>query len=338
MHINKVVLKSITYLIFLLSICIAVTDCSKNDQAQPSNPPRACINLSRTDCFVGNCTISMDAACSQNASYYSWDFENDGFIDVEGKDKVEVIHTYEQEGTYQVSLLVEGEGGDRDDVLRPIEVRIPGKPTAAFYLGYSGPIIADETNIQFIDNSTGIINNYHWTIGESNVEFYGKEIHNYVYGTSGNKQIQLTVTGPGGEDIAEETLMVHAMNPSCNNYESSTTHNEGAINFIRGHNQLITGRLKVHNTYSGEVYLQLYHPDSWLDGHYVPFGGYSWTVASGANPQLNGSDGIPLIIGNDWGIKVSFANGVTSCIRTVGDIYNYNNGSFQLWANQIYGG
>ena len=205
------------------------------------------------------------------------------------------------------------------------------------------PIIADHSHVEFYNRSTGTIDESYWDFGQKEAKYNlpGSENPYYVFDFEGRKEITLTVTGPEGSDLSSTFVDVHAMNPSCNKYynsngNSSSCYSSGAIQLVRENNMLDIGRIKIFNPYNDKVSVHLYHPDSWLNGKYQNFA--SWDINSLNNVFL-AYDGSTLFMGNDWGIRVEFPNGVESCVWSIHSLgYQINNGIYYVNLAKVYEG
>lgn len=108
------------------------------------------------------------------------------------------------------------------------------------------------------------------------------------------------------------------MPPDCHNYSSHNNMNSGVILNLRNQGELEYGRLLIYNNYGANVKVEIYHPDSWLDEYYHPWGNRYWSVSYNMpNGNTLVSSGEYFNVGGDWGIRVTFGNGVKSCIRTI---------------------
>ncbi|MCC7245517.1 MAG: hypothetical protein IT269_07555 [Saprospiraceae bacterium] len=195
-------------------------------------------------------------------------------------------------------------------------------------------IIADETVSHFKNTSLGNWDTSKWELGYRETQMY-IDSFDYVFNYAGEKEITLTVSGVLGFDKTTEKILVYAMNPGCLNYVSPKTQNEEKIKNIRSTNTLITGKIDVKNDFAESVIISVYHSDSWLSGYYKPFESYATPANSTLRLKYQSSD---LIVGNDWGISITKADGTKSCIRTIGDISVYNNALFSLSAQRIMSG
>jgi len=107
----------------------------------------------------------------------------------------EPIHTYSQEGVYEVQLIISNVCGT-DTVSQMIEIFFP--PIASFDFGTSEgciPFVMDYNNL-----STGSINSLNWTF-EGGIPASSTDTNpQVIYETAGVFDVQLIADGPGGSD------------------------------------------------------------------------------------------------------------------------------------------
>ena len=106
-------------------------------------------------------------------------------------------HTYQDTGTYTVSLTVIGPGGSDTEtkvnyikVLEPPQAAFSGVPTQG----------ARPLTVQFTDQSTGAITAWQWNFGDGSTSTERNPSHTYQ--NTGTYTVSLTVTGPGGSDTS----------------------------------------------------------------------------------------------------------------------------------------
>jgi PKD repeat protein len=105
----------------------------------------------------------------------------------------------------RASNLVENDTNGRRDVFVQYYVTVPPPPpTAAFVADViSGPAPLE---VQFTDQSTGIIDTYLWNFDDGNSS--NEQNPKHIFKTSGVFTVTLTVTGPGGSDSTQATITV----------------------------------------------------------------------------------------------------------------------------------
>jgi hypothetical protein len=228
---------------------------------------------------------------------------------------------------------------DKDDDDDPPPPPPSTNPPVASFSIQSGSAVVNEY-FKFTNNSSGNITSYQWDFG-SGEGSSNQTSPSYKFQTVGEKTVTLNATGPGGSDSYSKTVTVCAMPPDCHNY--STVHNYDRYVILNLQNQgcLDYGRLVIINNYGADVKIEIYHPTDWKNEIYLPWGNYSWTVSPN---YPNGSTLITgegyFSIGGDWGIRVTFGNGVKSCIRTIhfySKSFNYGGYNYlKVYASDIY--
>lgn len=126
----------------------------------------------------------------------AWDFTNDGIIDSTLKNPA---YTYQNPGTYTVSLNVTNAGGTDTEVKQQyITVNIP-PPVAAFT---ASPVTGYvPLKVQFTDQSTGTgITSWAWDLYNDGSIDSGAQNPYFIFESAGTFSIRLTVTNAGGSD------------------------------------------------------------------------------------------------------------------------------------------
>ena len=127
---------------------------------------------------------------STNASSHAWDFDNDGSPDASGGS---VSYTYNNVGTYSVSLSVTGSGGS-DSTIKTDYITVNAVEPTSFYSANQSTGTAPLL-IQFTNTSTNYTSSS-WDFGDGNTSTETNPIHTYT--ASGSYVVSLTVTGEGG--------------------------------------------------------------------------------------------------------------------------------------------
>ncbi|GAI98496.1 unnamed protein product, partial [marine sediment metagenome] len=114
-------------------------------------------------------------------------------------------HTYTAKGVYTVSLTVTGLGGtdtetkvDYITVYEAVGAAFSASPTAG-----QAPL-----TVKFRNQSTGDIDQWWWSFGDSNSH---RQSPSHTYYNEGTYRVCLTVTGPGGEDRICKKITVESM-------------------------------------------------------------------------------------------------------------------------------
>jgi PKD repeat protein len=311
--------------------------CSKTIKKQiVVNPPCAIMADFTTDKITctAPCTIAFTNTSTGGGTSYNWDFGN-GQTNILPNPSPQ---TYTIPNTYTITLTANNANGCINVIKKQVTITapLPVPPTARFTYAPTTNIIAGITTVSFNNLSTGTINNYSWNFGGGITSTLTNP--STTFKCEGTSTVSLTANGPAGSNTTTQNVTVYAMNPTCNNYGLGTTHSTARIQSLRNSGPTIVGQIKVLNGYDGAVKIELFHPTDWLNCKYTSWSTWSlqtntstpWTLTLANNQVLN--------IGNDWGIKITFSNGVESCIRTVGSLSALQGGFFVINAGKIYNG
>ncbi|MDF2437202.1 MAG: hypothetical protein K0Q95_1578 [Bacteroidota bacterium] len=127
-------------------------------------------------------------------AYWSFGDPNSGINDT--STALAPSHVYTTAGTYDVLFIYTNTFGCSDSVYKPGNITIHSQPVAAFNITPQ-PTSIVSPEIQFLDNSTGQISNWHWTFGVLNDSSL---LQNpvYMYADTGSYPVQLIVTNTYG--------------------------------------------------------------------------------------------------------------------------------------------
>ena len=157
----------------------------------PSNDPPVAI-------FTGN-PLSGGAplavtftSTSTNATAHEWDFNGDGILDAS---VVIVQYTYNEAGSYSVSLTATGpNGADVETKTNYINVS-PTPPTAVFSANTTAG--KKDLRVEFTNESIRYSSSS-WNFGDGNTSTEDSPTHTYT--TSGAFDVSLSVVGDAGSD------------------------------------------------------------------------------------------------------------------------------------------
>ena len=157
----------------------------------PSNDPPVAIFTANP--LSGGAPLAVTfTSTSTNATAHEWDFNGDGILDASG---VIVQYTYNEAGSYSVSLTATGpNGADVETKTNYINVS-PTPPTAVFSANTTTG--RKDLRVEFTNESIRYSSSS-WDFGDGNTSSDTNPIHTYT--TSGTFDVSLSVTGDGGTD------------------------------------------------------------------------------------------------------------------------------------------
>jgi PKD repeat protein len=180
------------------------------------------------------------------ASSWVWDF-GDGAT----SNNQNPVHTYQNAGSYPVSLTATGAGGsDTKTVADYIVVSEPA-PQAAFN---GNPLTGEwSLNVQFTDLSTGVITSWSWDFGDGGMS--GLQNPMYTYADPGIYNVSLTVNGPGGNTTETRQNYITVVNPAVPlaNFEGNPTVGDAPLTVV--FTDLSTGQVNNWNWEFGDRFL-----------------------------------------------------------------------------------
>jgi gliding motility-associated-like protein len=136
-------------------------------------------------------TVSFEAP-SPDAVAYVWDFGDSTAI----SNLAQPTHTYEQPGSYPVSLTLMGEGGCSSQIVQYV-IDVSERGEARFSLDWSEDrrFILPDAEVSFIDQSRQA-EQYFWDFGDGSFSTEANPSH--VYQDPGSYEVSLTITDAGG--------------------------------------------------------------------------------------------------------------------------------------------
>ena len=143
---------------------------------------------------------------STNATSYVWTF-GDGSASTT---TTSPVHTFDQVGTFSVSLVATGSSGDSATASATITVNPPIVPVASFRLNrVSGTVPLTVT----FTNGSSRAASYRWSFGDrtpSSIETSPQ----HTFTSSGTYEVTLTATGEGGSATTSRNVIVKSKAPS----------------------------------------------------------------------------------------------------------------------------
>lgn len=158
------------------------------------------------DIYVFDASASYDPDDPDNTFTYSWDFNNDGFYELEDLDSPTVEYTFGEEGDKEVKLLLKDRHGLINSTIRELFVAHANRPpTASFFAG------ADfgNTTTNFYFDATASSDQEDWEYqlevrwdfdsdGNWDTEYSREKTASHRYGVAGEFTITLEVKDSGG--------------------------------------------------------------------------------------------------------------------------------------------
>ncbi|MFB6159221.1 MAG: PKD domain-containing protein [Candidatus Nanohalobium sp.] len=162
-------------------------------------------------------SVNFDASSSTgDVVGYEWSFGDGGT-----SSGSQVVHSYDESGSYSVTLTVEGSSGSTDSVSKTVNVQeeVGEGPEAGFEYSPSSPSVGDQVSFD-ASSSTGDVVGYEWSFGDGGTSSGSQVVH--TYSETGTYPVSLTVTGSQGEqDSAVKYVNVDLEPGACGITEDS---------------------------------------------------------------------------------------------------------------------
>nr|NIO70718.1 PKD domain-containing protein [Anaerolineae bacterium] len=183
-------------------------------QVSEGNQPPAAILSGPTSGLVGE-TLSFSGAGSADDDgrivSYAWDF-GDGTTG----GGIDVTHSYNAAGSYQVTLTVTDDGGLSDSSTQTVQVNEPATnlPPTTVISGPASGLVGETLSFSGASSTDpdGRIVSYAWDFGDetTTVNAAGNGVNvTHSYSAAGSYQVTLTVTDDGGlSDSATQTVQI----------------------------------------------------------------------------------------------------------------------------------
>ena len=152
-------------------------------------------------------TTSIESASIGGITTWTWDF-GDGTTSNERNP----AHTYQETGSYTVSLALVGPGGSDTETKKGyLQLDMPSVPVVNFTAkprNGDGPLV-----VQFTDTTMGHVSSRLWDFGDGTTSIEQNPVHTYTYRDAGDYTVSLSVTGMGGSDTETKTNYIHLNTP-----------------------------------------------------------------------------------------------------------------------------
>ena len=157
------------------------------------------VSFTDTSLYFSSDVLASDIGIQQ----WHWDF-GDGSTSTQQNP----THTYANSGVYTVSLLVTDELSNEDTEIKKSLI-VVGNAGSLIEAEFSAKtrLGADQTIVNFTDQSSGILSEWHWDFGDGETSNEQNPMH--VYTTPGIYTVALTVYGPAGNDSEIETDFIY---------------------------------------------------------------------------------------------------------------------------------
>lgn len=262
------------------------------DPTATNHPPTADANGPYAGTQGAPVTFDGSASSDTDGSIveYAWDF-GDGATET----GTTVSHTYQSNGTYDITLTVTDDAGDSDRAATTATIGTGNRPPSADpqgpYSGEPGAEIAFDGNNS--SDPDGSIASYVWDFGDGTHGTGATTSHTYT--SEGTYNLNLTVTDDGGAvDSASTTVTIGSAN------QAPTANAGGPYETSSGEALVFDG------TGSSD-------PDGSISGYAWDFG--DGTTGSGATPShvytVEGIYNVSLTVTDDSGLSHSDTTGVT---------------------------
>ncbi|HTY53097.1 MAG TPA: DUF3344 domain-containing protein [Methanomicrobiales archaeon] len=146
---------------------------------------------------VAPLTVHFTDQSTNSPTSWSWDFNDDGSVDSTAQNPT---YTYATAGTYAVKLTAANSGGSDTEVRTNYIVvsAPPVAPSAAFSANVTSGTAP--LAVRFADLSTGNPTGWAWDFDGDGTIDSTRQNPIYTYSAAGTYTVNLTVTGPGGND------------------------------------------------------------------------------------------------------------------------------------------
>lgn len=159
---------------------------------EPDNQDEGCVPV----------TTKLSARFTEAITSYDWNF-GDG----QRSSEASPVHIYTQAGVYTVSLHYTTVNGCTGTVNYYTTIRVRQKPKAGFSVQ---PQVCGNTPVQFINTTTGYVNNYMWNYGDSPFNDYSG---NHQYQAAGEYNVMLIAYNGMCNDTITRPAVIKVLSP-----------------------------------------------------------------------------------------------------------------------------
>jgi PKD repeat protein len=130
-----------------------------------------------------------------------------------GNERV-LAFTFETEGSYEVTLEVAGDNGQKGTATRKVTVlpKPPPAPMPTAGIRMVGEKFKVGESVQFMDQSEGLVESYVWDFAGEKTSSEKNPLHSFK--TPGQRIVRLVVKGPGGQAETSTTIEVLPPGPT----------------------------------------------------------------------------------------------------------------------------
>ncbi|MGO9690240.1 MAG: PKD domain-containing protein, partial [Syntrophobacteraceae bacterium] len=157
--------------------------------------------------------VSFTDSSTGDITGWSWTFGDGGTSTLQNPS-----HTYSNPGTYTVTLIAIGPGGNSNPQTTSIAV-IPPPPVANFSASPTSGAVP--LAVQFTDASTGSVTSWSWSFGDGGTSTIQDPGHTYT--NPGTYTATLIAGGPGGNSNPQTTSITVVSPPPVANFSATPT-------------------------------------------------------------------------------------------------------------------
>jgi PKD repeat protein len=190
------------------------------EEPPPPVPPVANFSWSPNLPAVGvpaTFTSTSSTVDGETITSFEWHFDNDNVIDATGPI---AQHTFTDDGTHEVRLVVEDSRGLTDELVRDVDVPAPVPPAANFFWSPNPPTVGVPAT--FTSNSTTVdgqtITSFEWHFDNDNVIDATGPIAQHTFTEDGTHDVRLVVRDSRGltDELVRDVAVPPPVPPAAN--------------------------------------------------------------------------------------------------------------------------